>query len=300
MYLFIESRVTWNRPGKIDENTLGELRLWAKKLESCNGFTIKHKSSPNKLVFKDARDTGYGGYITTNKGLIISRGTFSLSQSTESSTLRELLAIKHVISWLSPYLLGTSVAVHTDSYNAARIIEIGSTKRHLQNQAIEVHNTCVRNDISIQTQWVPRDENQTADAISKINDTDSWSIDKETFDYIQLQHGPFTIDRFADTNNARHNIFNSKFHCPGSSAVNAFTCHWGDEFNWLCPPISLIGRTLRHAKDCKCKGVLFVPKWKSAYYWPLLTPDGQFFYPFVKNVLLLDPYFYSWKSIKSP
>ena len=80
----------------------------------------------------------------------------------------------------------------------------------------------------------PREENRTADVISKISDTDSWSIDKETFDYIQLQYGPFTIDRFAA--NAKHN-FNSKFHCPGSLAINAFTCHWGNEFNWLCPPI---------------------------------------------------------------
>ena len=50
--------------------------------------------------------------------------------------------------------------------------------------------------------------------------------------------------------------------------------------NWLVPPISLIGRVLRHAKACNAMGSL-VPVWKSAPVWPLLCPDGSHLASFV-------------------
>lgn len=42
--------------------------------------------------------------------------------------------------------------------------------------------------------------------------------------------------------------------------------------------------------------MLIVPEWKSAYFWPLLTPDGKVFYDFVKDCLVLDPYFISTEN----
>ena len=37
--------------------------------------------------------------------------------------------------------------------------------------------------------------------------------------------------------------------------------------------------------------MLLVPIWKSAYFWPMFTQDGNNFRPFIKNFLLLDPFF---------
>ena len=62
-------------------------------------------------------------------------------------------------------------------------------------------------------------------------------------------------------------------------------------------PIALVGETLKHAGLCKCRGVLLVPEWKSAYFWPLLIPDGVDFFPFVHDYLVLDPYFINqWRN----
>ena len=47
----------------------------------------------------------------------------------------------------------------------------------------------------------PRDENQLADSISRFCDTDNWSVDDETFQYIQTKFGRYTIDRFSDEKN---------------------------------------------------------------------------------------------------
>ena len=175
--------------------------------------------------------------------------------------------------------------------NVSRIVSAGSTKIHLQQIALDIYDQCLKHKVQLEPTWIPREENTLADKISKIYDSVNWSIDNETFEYIQDKFGKFTYDRFADDLNHRVQNFNSKYYCPGSAAVNAFTCNWAYEFNWLCPPISLVVKVLRHMHTCKAKGVLFVPEWRSSYFWPLITENGVYFNSCVKQFLLLDPYY---------
>ena len=86
-----------------------------------------------------------------------------------------------------------------------------------------------------------------------MNDTDNWSIDNESFNIINNKYGPFSVDRFANNLNKKVNKFNSKYFCPGTSHVNAFTDDWCRDHNWLCPPISCIGSVLRHLILCKAR-----------------------------------------------
>ena len=92
----------------------------------------------------------------------------------------------------------------------------------------------------------------------------------------------FTVDRFSDDLNKKLSNFNSKYHCPNTSGVNAFTYNWSEHFNWLCPPISMIGDAIKHLKLCHARGVLFVPMWPSSYFWPLLD-ESNHFNDFVNN-----------------
>ena len=80
--------------------------------------------------------------------------------------------------------------------------------------------------------------------------------------------------------------------------MNAFSVNWKYEFNWLYPPISLIAKVIKHMQFCNGQGVLLVPRWESAYYWPILN-DGQKFYPFVKGVLVVNPFFVNGTRFKS-
>ena len=84
-----------------------------------------------------------------------------------------------------------------------------------------------------------------------MNDTDDWSIDNESFNTISNTYGPFSVDRFGII--LTDNKFNSKYFCPGTSHVNAFTDDWSRDYNWLCPPISCIGSVLRHLVLCKAR-----------------------------------------------
>ena len=139
----------------------------------------------------------------------------------------------------------------------------------------------------LETQWIPRDENRIADCLSKTVDLDDWKLSQLLFDMLHKMWGPFTIDRFAASDNTQLLRFNSRFWSPEAEAVDAFTQNWSHEMNWICPPVSLILPVLRHMSVCKAKGTLVVLSWPSAIFWPAIKPGPGRFTPFVKDSMVL-------------
>ena len=64
--------------------------------------------------------------------------------------------------------------------------------------------------------------------------------------YIYRLWRPFSIDIFANEENHKVTRFNSRFHCPSTEAIDAFSQNWEGENNWLVPPISNIPQTIEH------------------------------------------------------
>ena len=291
MYKFIHDSPTWDRYYTLPEAVRDEMLFWTKNLNHINGYAIKGKHACTKIIYTDASDHAFGGFIVEKLGNKIAHGEFHDAEKSESSTYRELAALKYVLQGFRHELAHQRVLWHSDNINATNIINIGSSKNHLQSLALDIHQLSLQSDIQIVSKWIPREHNTIADGISKYCDTDDWGVDNETFEYIQKKFGNFDIDRFASSSNNKVNRYDARFHCQGAETVNTFTANWKYDFNWLCPPITLIGETIKHAKLCKARGVMFVPEWQSTYFWPLITPNGKTFYPFVTDFLLLDPYF---------
>ncbi|XP_071172218.1 uncharacterized protein [Mytilus edulis] len=188
-------------------------------------------------VFTDASDIGAGGYLQGTD--YIAHRQWSVTEATKSSTWREIKAIELTLDSFAKVLEHSSVTFFTDNQNAVSIIKKGSKLPHLQGLALSIFNTCVSCNISLYAQWIPREENEKADALSRIIDIDDWDISFEFFDFFNSIWGPFTVDRFANMHNTKLTRFNSKYWNPTKSAIDAFTCNWHGENNWLVPPISL-------------------------------------------------------------
>ena len=60
----------------------------------------------------------------------------------------------------------------TDSQNVARILTVGSRKPNLQAEALAIFAMALANHVRIEPEWIPRDNNQKADYISRIVDYD--------------------------------------------------------------------------------------------------------------------------------
>ena len=99
-------------------------------------------------------------------------------------------------------------------------------------------------------------------------DYDDWGVIQTWFNHITKKLCPVSIDRFADGLNAKVDRFNSRFYCLGTEAVDAFTQDWANKVNWLVPPLYLVGRVLEYMKLNHYSGILVVPMWQSAYFWP--------------------------------
>lgn len=210
-YENFQSKKKWDKVYSIDSECLEELNFWKYNLDRYNGFYIKSQHVTTKIVYSDASEKCYGGYIVQRLGNIIAEGNFEKAEIGTSSTYRELLAVKNILSSFAKILKHEQVLWYSDNFNVLRIIEVGSTKPHLQALAVLIFNLCIQYDIKLEPSWIPRKLNTLADELSKYNDTDDWKGEYETFSFIQSKFGTFTVDRFADNLNKKVAKFNSKF-----------------------------------------------------------------------------------------
>jgi len=88
-----------------------------------------------------------------------------------------------------------------------------------------------------------------ADYISRTTDYDDWSLNPLVFKELDKLWDPHTIDRFVDWCNHQVPHFNSHYNCPGTKAIDAFTCDQA-----IYPPLFLVPRLLRHARVTEAKG----------------------------------------------
>ncbi|KAL5463210.1 hypothetical protein EMCRGX_G032089 [Ephydatia muelleri] len=240
LYAVLESRYAWCDVLEVSPQARAELEFWVDCLHCYNSQPIWHSPSAVRVVYSDASDTGYGGY-TVEHGMHVAHGNWLPEEAVKSSTWRELVAVSRVLDSIAPKLRNVRVRWFSDNQNVVRIIQVGSRKAHLQEQAMRVFETCIAYQIRLEPEWLPREENELADFISRIIDYDDWQVDPECFYVLDGIWGPHSIDRFADNYNSQLPRFNSRFACPGTEAVDAFTVDWGGgENNWWCPPPSLV------------------------------------------------------------
>lgn len=76
-----------------------ELNFWVKGIDNFNGQNIWHSPSAIRVVYSDASDMGYGGYMVED-GCHIAHGQWSGVEAKQSSTWRELRAVRLVLEAL--------------------------------------------------------------------------------------------------------------------------------------------------------------------------------------------------------
>lgn len=265
----------WDFPFPLDSNTKSELKFWSDyfQIKRSKSFAQEHKK--HITIFSDASATG-GGSFQEGHERSFCHFIWNHAEAAKSSTYRELKTV-----WFSLLsfkdLRDTSVSWYTDCMNVCAVLRKGSMNIELNNIALEIYHISIERNIQIEPKWINRKFNTHADYISKIIDIDDWAVTDEIYDYLNKKWGPFTYDRFASYLNRKCLNYNSKYQDPFSNGVDAFRFNWKGHNNWLVPPIAEIGNTLQHLKKCRAMGVLVVPKWQSAYYWPLLTQaDGRY------------------------
>ena len=277
LYELIQNRISWDNVFKIQEGhyAFDEIFFWKDTVVNLNRRYLLQSTLPETVMFSDASGVAAGAYSVNLRDSVF-HAFWSPEEASSSSTFRELKAVLLAFKSFEKRLSNKSVTWFTDSQNCVRIINTGSFKSELQSIAVEIYSLCVKNNIVLNMQWVPRVLNEQADLISKLIDYDDWGVSDEFFSYMNSLWGPFQVDRFANNENNKLHRFNSVVWTPNCEAVDAFSENWSDTNSWLVPPIYLICKTLRHIVNCNAHGTLIVPKWPSSIFWPLIVDRDSF------------------------
>jgi hypothetical protein len=289
MYRNILETPTWDKQLALSEEAQREVSFWIENF-SNNGYPIWSPSPKvDVMTFSDASASGWGGYAV-QVGDHSATGTWSMAEEQKSSTWREIRAARLVLESLVFRLQGREVLHRTDNMNTVRILSVGSRKEELHCEAVEIYKLCQKHSIRLSVEWVPRDDNVCADALSRTEDANDYSLDPLVFQQLDKRWGPYTVDRFASMRTKQLTRFCSRFLNPGSEAVDAFTVSWKDENNWIFPPPYLIPRVLQHMAFGNEVGTLIVPEWHSAPWWPLLVTKDGCWQKFVVDSCGIQPY----------
>ena len=184
---------------------------------------------------------------------------------------------------LSKFLNNNSLFWHTDNFTASKIVESGSSKE----KTIKIFDICEVKNLNLEITWISRENSKDADIISKLIDYDDQIVKNSTFKFLTNNWGTMNIDRFGSYKNSKCSRFNSKYLCPSTEAVNAFSQDWSNEANWLVPPIYLLPESLTHfaLSTSGTTRILMLPCWPSATFRPLLFEKQNRFINIIQDVL---------------
>jgi hypothetical protein len=111
-----------------------------------------------------------------------------------------------------------------------------------------------------------------ADLLSKEIDYEDYAVTPEFFGQICEEFGVQpVIDCFANKENTKTKSYFSLYYAENCCGIDCFNYNWKMYgLCWLFPPPKLVGKTVNFMQKCKATGLLLIPQWKNAYFYPLM------------------------------
>jgi hypothetical protein len=107
---------------------------------------------------------------------------------------------------------------------------------------------------------------------------DEWSVDRSVLSAVfATLHVVPTVDAFAAPHNTVCDRFFSRQYYPSTAGVNFFAQSlFNSEYYFCCPPVALIIPCFQvFQSQPELQGLLLVPEWQGAQFWPVLFPSGS-------------------------
>jgi len=224
---------------------------------------------PSLVIQSDASGSGWGA---VSQG-IRTRGSWSLEESTLHINCLELLAATYAIKAFTKSLVNIHVLIQMDNTSAiAYINKMGGAKKGvLDSHARMLWDWCLARRITLRAEHLPGLLNVTADAESRAKpDPADWKLDQRLFRVLNQSFGPFTIDLFANRNNAQISRFYSYLPDPEAEQYDALVQPWEGEEAYAFPPFNLISKCLRKVTNEAVSLFLICPVWPAQACYPYL------------------------------
>jgi hypothetical protein len=291
---------TWSGTMLLSHRARRELQFWNQQLQGVMEAPIiphQHAHWPDGafdvVIYTDASESAWGAHVSlqgvhyeelaqvvTAEDKIALTGNiiddrdaienFLLSEVGKSSTLREAIG---VVRALETYIFhgvihcGSTIRLKTDNLGLSMCWRRGSGVDDIHEQLILIDDLVREYDLTLDIVWVPREENQHADWLSKAMSNDRWSLNPEMFTWIEEQFG---VRHSVDAMAAPHNVmsrdgvdlpFFSKWRCRDAEKGGDFfqqdLARWDHLF--VNPDFRDLNATITHLQQSEATVTLIVP-----------------------------------------
>lgn len=290
----ISSRSAWAAHVVIPAEAIAELQFWLAAMVRFNGLRkLWAPSHVHTVIHTDASGGhefsfgGWGAWAKLDGKIQLAGGRWTPTTRGASSTEMELRAVRHALTSFNRNgdLDNQAITIRTDSWNVRDAITRGRTHAApciAETQQIFLY--AIGHNIRLEAVWIPREENQLADKLSKSVEKEDWQLNPAIFSDIANRWGPFQVDLFASHTNHQVPAYYSRFWTPDTAGVNSFAQHWGRAC-WANPPFGCIPQVFQHARACSARVAIVLPIWPTRPWWNrLFSKDAKFFAPFVRDV----------------
>jgi hypothetical protein len=241
-----------------DEEAVEDLRYWAHAVQGTIEYRIRPRPSEVK-VFTDASAEAWGAVMYGTRVA----GQLPQVSWSHSSTVRELMALAAAVKALGPQLESKSVCFCMDSAPAVRnMINGGSKHAHLTAHVKQVTVQLQELKTVAQFEWVPRELNGDADALSRLFGGRS-EITREAAVQLESEFGQLheSLDVGDSKGDGRIRLINV---APGQ-----------------------ISKALLVAEERRLIVVMLYPEWPAQSWWPFIRARAS------RTMRLQEPVFVS-------
>ena len=264
----VASARSWKAKVRVSTAALSELQWWGAAPWNP-GFDIS-LPSPTLRVATDASDIGWGAAVlgTTMEAA----GTFSVSEFAQPIMVRELLAVKLALQSFGQRLRHQHFELLIDNQPAAfSLINLTSRSVAVRTLVAEIWSMLKGLRARMWVQWIPTEQNERADRLSRSYDRNDWRLRPATFNHLCTRWGRPRVDAFASRVNTQLPAFYSRRFEPGAAAVDGLAQSWEGDFIYGNPPWPLIGAVVNKLERTPSADALLVlPYWPSAEWYPRL------------------------------
>ena len=227
------------------------------------------RGKPLACLLTDASNLGWDAKLHNTR----TGGRWTVEEQDYHINVLEPKAVLFGLNALCEHMSGAHILVRTDNSTTVSYLTLmgGSKSVSCNMVAREIWLWCIARKIWLTVSHIPGVENVDADEESRnFNDKTEWKLCSEVFKSISDILGKPHIDLFASRLNCQLNRYVSWRPDPGATFINAFTCDWALEYNYIFPPFSLIGRVLKKLKEDQGQAILVIPYWPTQHWLPMM------------------------------
>ena len=221
-------------------------------------------------LYTDASNLGWGAH----SGSLTASGIWPPHMASLHINLLELEAVVLALRQFSHSLSGKRILLRTDNTTVTCYInrQGGARSRPLSIRAEELLLWCQAQNISLQAKHVPGKFNTLADSLSRSHSIlqTEWTLVHSILDPIWKAWFTPQVDLFASKFSSRLPIYVSPVPDPQAWAVDAFSIPWSSLLSYAFPPIPILGKVLRKAREDNARMVLVAPHWPAQPWFPEL------------------------------